>query len=226
MIPGAPPPSLIRLALRVLSICPNSASCERLFSTFGLILTKLRTRLSTQNLVNLAEFKMHIRDENMRSETKKNLRQRMFGIIKESGGTSATEPDPRDAAVPINIQTNPAPTQSSIFAPEPTETPATSTTTARSLRTLTTRLIDMLDNDIDIDLFVDPPQSQLAARKWPISRLFNFEAGKYWVSAAQRSATGSLDQEMEYYDLLDMDAAGEPDLDYDVDDCVDSIFSA
>ncbi len=72
-IPGTQPSPLIRLALHILSICPNSASCERLFSTFGLIMTKLRTRISTKNLVNLAEFKLHLRDENMRLEARRNF---------------------------------------------------------------------------------------------------------------------------------------------------------
>jgi hypothetical protein len=41
-IAGDTPIPLVQLARRLLAICPNSASCERLFSTFGLILTKLR----------------------------------------------------------------------------------------------------------------------------------------------------------------------------------------
>ncbi|KAI9430772.1 hypothetical protein BJY52DRAFT_1133494, partial [Lactarius psammicola] len=44
-ISGEPSTPLIWLATHVLSICPNSASCECLFSTFGLILTKLHTHI-------------------------------------------------------------------------------------------------------------------------------------------------------------------------------------
>jgi len=36
------------LAQRIFSICANSASCERLFSLFGLILSKLRSRLALE----------------------------------------------------------------------------------------------------------------------------------------------------------------------------------
>lgn len=221
-VPGAEPTPLIRLALRILSICPNSASCEHLFSTFGLILTKLRTRLSTRNLVNLAEFKLHLRDENMCLEVKKKLRQWMFGIVKESAATNTNQPN---ANAPENpADGNPGLSQPSTSLSSLPEASTTSTS-QRSLQALTSRLITMLDADIDVDLLVDLPQSELRSRKWPISDLFNFDAGKYWVSAAQRSAHGSLEQEMEYYDLLDLDAAGEPDLNYDIDDCIDSIFS-
>ena len=39
--PNHPLTPLARLAHRILSICPNSASVERLWSVFGTILTKL-----------------------------------------------------------------------------------------------------------------------------------------------------------------------------------------
>ena len=42
---------------------------------------------------------------------------------------------------------------------------------------------------------------------------------------ASRSAHGSLDAEKEYYDLLDLDADGEPDVqDYDIDDSLHNVF--
>ncbi|KDQ14399.1 hypothetical protein BOTBODRAFT_90844, partial [Botryobasidium botryosum FD-172 SS1] len=52
--------SLSRLACHLLVICPNSACCERLFSTFGNILTKLRNRTGLTTLANLAKLKMHL----------------------------------------------------------------------------------------------------------------------------------------------------------------------
>ena len=39
IIAGEPTP-LQKLAKRLLAVCANSASCERLFSLFGIILTK------------------------------------------------------------------------------------------------------------------------------------------------------------------------------------------
>ncbi|KDQ10783.1 hypothetical protein BOTBODRAFT_74233, partial [Botryobasidium botryosum FD-172 SS1] len=48
------------LACHLLAICPNSASCERLFSAFGNILTRLCNRTSISTLTNLASLKMHL----------------------------------------------------------------------------------------------------------------------------------------------------------------------
>jgi len=53
------------LAQRIFSICANSA-CERLFSLFGLILSKLRSRLALEKMLDLAELRLHLRDEYMR----------------------------------------------------------------------------------------------------------------------------------------------------------------
>ena len=55
----------IIFARRLLSVSANSASCERLFSIFGNILTKLRNRTGNTVLTDLAEVKMHIRDEHL-----------------------------------------------------------------------------------------------------------------------------------------------------------------
>lgn len=78
------PSSLLSLALHILSICPNSASCEHLFSQFGLILTKIWSHLKKKTLVDLAQYKMHIRDEHLRKKNKLFLRQCAFGVNAES----------------------------------------------------------------------------------------------------------------------------------------------
>ncbi|KAJ7921017.1 hypothetical protein B0H13DRAFT_1496113, partial [Mycena leptocephala] len=57
-------------------ICANSASCERLFSVFGAILTKLRNRLRTKTLTNVAELKMLVRDEHLRDSKAKSRLKR------------------------------------------------------------------------------------------------------------------------------------------------------
>lgn len=66
------------LARCVLSMCANAAFCERLFSTLGNILTKLRNRLGNSTLLSLAELKMLIRDENLRKDNiKKQLKRQL-----------------------------------------------------------------------------------------------------------------------------------------------------
>ncbi|OJA08572.1 hypothetical protein AZE42_12984, partial [Rhizopogon vesiculosus] len=60
---------LQKLAQRIFPICANSASCQWLFSLFGLILSKLRSRLVLEKMLDLAEFRLHLRDEYMRRES-------------------------------------------------------------------------------------------------------------------------------------------------------------
>ncbi|OAX37783.1 hypothetical protein K503DRAFT_771158 [Rhizopogon vinicolor AM-OR11-026] len=47
----------------IFSICANSTSCERLFGLFGLILSRLRSRLALKKMLDLAELRLHLRDE-------------------------------------------------------------------------------------------------------------------------------------------------------------------
>jgi hypothetical protein len=60
---------LQKIAHHLLSVTANSASCEHLFSAFGLVLTQLRSHLSVQNMTNLAELQLHLCDENFWSGT-------------------------------------------------------------------------------------------------------------------------------------------------------------
>ncbi|KAJ8688720.1 hypothetical protein PTI98_013479 [Pleurotus ostreatus] len=89
-------PPLVRLAEHILSICANSASCERLFSVLGNTLTKLRNRLSTKPLVELAKLKMHICDKYLRKSDieKQTDRKHMFGIRPTSMSEKSEAPDP------------------------------------------------------------------------------------------------------------------------------------
>ncbi|KIK98489.1 hypothetical protein PAXRUDRAFT_126568, partial [Paxillus rubicundulus Ve08.2h10] len=74
--PGTEPRPLHKIACRLLSIYPNSASCERLFSVFGGILTKWHNRLSTENLTRLAELKLYVHEEHVRDDAvKKRLKR-------------------------------------------------------------------------------------------------------------------------------------------------------
>ena len=72
---GCEPEPFVRLAKHILSVCANSASCERLFSIFGNILTKLQNCMGVQTMNNIGELKLHIRDEHVRFQTKKWLKK-------------------------------------------------------------------------------------------------------------------------------------------------------
>ena len=91
---------LFRLARRILSITANSASCERLFSVFGSILTKHRNRLLQQNMLNQAELKMNIRNEHLRdAQRRSNLRKRFATEVARERHENQQPP----ASVPVPI---------------------------------------------------------------------------------------------------------------------------
>ncbi|OAX33372.1 hypothetical protein K503DRAFT_775672, partial [Rhizopogon vinicolor AM-OR11-026] len=71
------------LAQHIFSICANSASCERLFSLFGLILSKLRSHLALQKMLNLTELRLHLWDEYMRRGSVKDRLCRSRHIIPD-----------------------------------------------------------------------------------------------------------------------------------------------
>ncbi|KAK0209432.1 hypothetical protein IW262DRAFT_1292483 [Armillaria fumosa] len=55
-----------------------------------------------------------------------------------------------------------------------------------------------------------------------IEELFNFDS-RDWIATHQRSATQSLAEEMEFYELCDLDGDGDEGLDIDIDDTLASI---
>lgn len=68
---------------RILSISVNSASCERLFSLFRNILTKLRSRLHVQRIIDIAEISMHVRDEHTQQNS--STQERLKKLFSDSG---------------------------------------------------------------------------------------------------------------------------------------------
>ena len=65
--------------------------------------------------------------------------------------------------------------------------------------------------------------------KWPsktsikVSELFNF-LNTHWVLLHECSASHSLDEKLEFYELLDLDAPGEQDINLDIDQALDSVL--
>ncbi|KAF9049172.1 ribonuclease H-like domain-containing protein, partial [Panaeolus papilionaceus] len=229
-IPGEPPCPLIKLALHILHICPNSASCERLFSTFGLILTKLRTRLSSQRVVGLAECKLHLRDRFTSKENRKNLRRRLFGAPAElRAQQEQVARDNPNSIVPSQhtASAGPASPMDTDTAPHSDSQGVNSSSSpsiSAALRILTAKHIALLETDADTALESGSRVSRRGDeyRKRTIVDLFDF-ASQGWVAFQQASAAGSVEDEMELYELLDLDADGE--FDYDLDDSMDSILT-
>ncbi|KAF7293683.1 hypothetical protein MIND_01148300 [Mycena indigotica] len=99
-IPDSP---FMAVTKRALNITANSASCERLFSVFGAILTKTRNRLGKETLRNLAELKMLIRDEHLRNGDVKPRLKRKF----EQATPDAQAPLPSTIIASTDASTEP-----------------------------------------------------------------------------------------------------------------------
>ena len=56
-----------------------------------------------------------------------------------------------------------------------------------------------------------------------INELFDFTQ-RSWISPHERSASRSLNEELELYELLDLDAAGEEGVDVEINHTLDSIL--
>ena len=81
-----------------------------------------------------------------------------------------------------------------------------------------TRMVDEdnLDNE-----GVSPPDT--IGRPVTIQELFDFTS-VHWVDSYAKSAHRSFDEELELYELLDLDAEGEEDADVEVDDTTADIL--
>lgn len=193
------PPPVHVLARRILSICANSASCERLFSVFGTNLTKLRNRMRTETLVSLAELKMHIRDEHRAQNAKARLK-RKFG---REGPNPVTE-QPMTSATSFQAISDIASVDAHTPA-DPDDNATTNHTVAADLREMAHSFTQMVSNDEDAEPVRFPSKISIS-----IIELFDFTMSS-WVERYERNAHRSLEDELEFYELIDLDAEGEED---------------
>lgn len=87
---------LTQLAILLLSFTPNSASCERVFSTMGNIKTKLRNRLGTKKTRDLAFLTLEIRrrqaiEGSLRRRLKRQFNVNPAGAFGDSSGSRIEE---------------------------------------------------------------------------------------------------------------------------------------
>src|SRR4051812_10523196 len=87
------PDHLQRLAMKLFSITPSSAACERIFSSLGWIYGKCRTRLEINQLEGLAKIyqfnlsnaaeKFHKNQTEISPEAMKNVAETVFNKLEE-----------------------------------------------------------------------------------------------------------------------------------------------
>ncbi|KIY49894.1 hypothetical protein FISHEDRAFT_31177, partial [Fistulina hepatica ATCC 64428] len=198
------PPPLVRLALHIFSIVANSASCERLFSVFGHILTKTRNRLTTRHLEELATVKMQIRDQQLADNELKSHVKRHFGKGSEAV-TYATLSSALSAESSLmESESDP----DSFSDSEMQSLEAQVRDTGRGFAGVAERLTTAVNEDgDDEDFSADVPWP----RKFPpipIAKLFDFN-NTLWVNSYKRSAHRSFEEELKFYELVNLDGEGE-----------------
>lgn len=206
----AEPTPFQKLARRILSICANSASCERLFSMFGIILTRLRSRLRAEALTNLAELRMHLRDEHIRNGTAKDR-------LRRKTTSHNTEEPSEDPEPPHSHSTQTVPENTSTANIESEGTPDTESESrsTSSFTNIVNRLIQQVEEDEDEDE-VAPGNIHVK-----VANLFNY-ANRHWTRVVEKIAFRGLGEELELYELVELDADGE----LEPSDGVDSMTEA
>jgi hypothetical protein len=203
------------LACRILSVCTNSASCERLFSMFGNILTKLRNRLHPGLVQQLAELKLHIRhmdlkDQNAQMRHKKKIIDESLEA-EQLNDSSRTFIGQLPDSLPIS-QASQEPTGFSESSHDMSDAPDTNTEGGfEDIATRLCRLVDTEDtnSDLDTDFMVTDSEFKVS-----LDDLFNF-TDPWWVDLQRTIGMRGLEEELEFYELVNLDAEGEEVVDLD-----------
>ncbi|KAF9647431.1 hypothetical protein BDM02DRAFT_3098174 [Thelephora ganbajun] len=206
-----------RLAAHLLSICANSTSCERLFSTFENTLTEPQNRTGTSTLSSIAELKMHVLNEHRLSSTK----TRMKHMFAARSKTASAE----EVSTLSTVAQPPSP-QSGLLAggeatsPSIDEDPDHACRLKSGLRDFVSDHCSAPIDDGDDD---DPVAYPSRGGKLSLSQLFNFE-NDHWVKLYEECAKRSYEEELALCDLLNEDAETSDGVEVDVDEMTAEIL--
>ncbi|KAF8498475.1 ribonuclease H-like domain-containing protein [Russula emetica] len=225
-IAGQPRTPLQTLACRIFTICANSASVERLFSLFGQILTKLRSRLRNEAMVMLAELKLHIRDEYKQNDlAKARLKRHIAGAPRPQPKTETQAPAVVPHAGPVlptpscsqqQLGLGSGPDSATLQADDALASSAGPAES--SLDNIVQSLLNLINAENDKESRPSPTASRIK-----LAELFDFTVG-YWSKTAESTGSRGLQDELEFYELLDMDASGELDTDVAVDGMSEAVL--
>ncbi|KAG5637263.1 hypothetical protein H0H81_005196 [Sphagnurus paluster] len=192
-------------------VCPdlivtNSASCERLFNIFGTTLTRLRSRLRTKTMVNLAELRLHLRNEHIQTgRIKQRLKRKLTTHHESAEQHSVPEPPPDNPA--DNDEDN---DDNEIDGEQPTA----GSVPAGETRSRASRSFHHTISPVQALATPDEVASTAASDSMKIEDIFDF-TNKKWGEIAKQLALRGLEDEQEFYEVVDLDAAGEVDEDLD-----------
>jgi hypothetical protein len=180
-------------------------------------------------MVILAELKMHICDKHACKQTGKRLKQ-VFQIRTDAERAAAALAVPSQPLTQVASLQQPVYPEAMANSPEESEASDDDTNNTpqpggssgqctprsrlmNSFRSMVERQSQLVDDD-DTDC---TPVTPSAIGLTPIKFLFNF-SHSHWVDMYSKSSIRSFDEELQLYEMLDLDAEGEDNVDVDVDD--------
>jgi hypothetical protein len=199
---------------------------------FGNTLTKLRNRLGRGVLTQLSELKMHVRDEQLESDGKNRLKRRFEARAKSKGipaTSTAQTVNPGPPRTLFSTLTNPA-SVPQFDSTSTNESGATSNRDdseslnnnplpGREFRDIIDHHRQLVTNDNDGPGELEGSEA-VRVPKILLKDLFDFTSDE-WANQYNRYSRVGYDEELELYDLLEMDAEGEAD---DLDDFTQDIL--
>jgi hypothetical protein len=174
-------------------------------------------------MVQLAELKLHIRDEYTKNAHAKQRLKRHIAGAPHSTASAAHATGSASPAAPTSAVQLPHSTQTVGEAER--EDPASSAGPAEgSLQAIADRLISMANDDHDED---DVDESFPFTLSFTLADLFDF-SDDYWVKSSEATGNRGLQDELDLYDseLVDLDALGELDTDIDVDGMAEAVLTS
>ncbi|KAF9440520.1 hypothetical protein P691DRAFT_767649 [Macrolepiota fuliginosa MF-IS2] len=160
---------------------------------------------------------MHSRDKFLQAATKADFQKHIIRSSGDHGHTTGTNPGPP----PTENDPN---TDDSHSTPPHTAPPVIpSNNSTQSLMMLTNGMIQNLTMDINKDGVYDSHQDPDTGFPVSLESLFNFNSLS-WSSDKRYNALQSLDEELKFYQLLELDAIGEEDIDHNLEAIVELVI--
>jgi hypothetical protein len=168
-------------------------------------------------MMQLAELKLHIRDEySKNTHAKQRLKRHIAGAPRSESTASALH-EAATSTIPLSYST---PT---VDEDEREDSASSAGPAEGSLQAITDRLISMSNDDEDNEHESFPSTLSLT-----LANLFDFSVD-YWVKASEATGNRSLQDELDsldLYELIDLDASGELDTDVDVDGMAEVVLTS
>lgn len=157
--------------------------------------------------MDLAELKLYLREEHLRAKSVKTRLKRVFGSVpgdQSSSGAVDAVPTAADTVVDSESAPTTGPSGSQNSTSTSTDLDDVTSSTQPSIR----GIIESFDEVTEMDNNEPAPTPSPESLSIPIKDLFDFTQ-PYWIEAYEKLAMRGLQDELELYELLDLDAEGD-----------------